>query len=677
MARVGGRRRLPVRDNASTRSRWSEPRKALLAVAIVASAFADDRRVGRIGDARQVIETAVGMVTTGELGVARGIGDETIPRPGGDASARYGLGMSVAQVPAAALAPSFESAFGPGGSQSLFLLAPILFGLLAAGAAGRAARLLGAGERGQAIAVLLASLGSPLGGYFTSDLSEPLQAACLAGAFVAALESRRQETRRRSLVWAVAGGLCAGAAVLTKSNLVAVAPFALLPLVGSLRNPFGASRAARVAAAAAGSAPLLGLWVATEFARFGGLVKNYGGYGFSYPFVEGAFRLLVLPNKGLFLFFPALAIALVEVVRRLRAGVQPDGTIPETGGIRLEALAGLLPLAALLAMAAPWWAWHGIGGWGPRLLVPGLPAVAALAACALERMSPSRQRVFVAASIALNALPLLESPAPVSAYITRLGPVRVAPEVTRRFPRYVDPAAPGTTDLVPGVFVLAEVPLAADHVVYAWFLWARSGGDAPERARRLGLPPWRSARPDLAMIPGVLTPHFAASVAPPLGFGFLGRSITVRSDPWGGRAYARALANQVFRAQQQRRLDRALDLSTRLLGISPLPEPVALVAESYRLLGRHETLRSFLDSLPPEVRGTPPVFAVLALAARDVGEIEAARAYMGRAEDIGTPAVRRALVREPAEWPPDFASLMADERLSVEADLPGLGEKAQ
>ena len=232
MARAGGRPRLPVRDNAATRSRWSAPRKALLGVAIVAALFADDRRVGRIGDARQVIETAVAMVTTGELGVARGIGDETIPRPGGDASARYGLGMSVAQVPAAALAPSFESAFGPGGSQSLFLLAPILFGLLAAGAAGRAARLLGAGERGQAIAVLLASLGSPLGGYFASDLSEPLQAACLAGAFVAALESRRQETRRRSVAWAVVGGLCAGAAVLTKSNLVAVAPFALLPLFG-------------------------------------------------------------------------------------------------------------------------------------------------------------------------------------------------------------------------------------------------------------------------------------------------------------------------------------------------------------------------------------------------------------------------------------------------------------
>jgi hypothetical protein len=34
-------------------------------------------------------------------------------------------------------------------------------------------------------------------------------------------------------------------------------------------------------------------------------------------------------------------------------------------------LAGtVLPTLALLLLAAPWWAWHGVDGWGPRLLVP-------------------------------------------------------------------------------------------------------------------------------------------------------------------------------------------------------------------------------------------------------------------------------------------------------------------
>ncbi len=674
MAREGGRRRAPAGGVAPGRSFWSAPRKALLAVAVVAALFADDRRVGRVGDARQMIETAVAIVTTGELGLARGIGLETTPRPGGDAAARYGLGMSLAQVPAAALAPSFESAFGPGGSQSLFLLAPILFGLLAAGLAGRAARLLGAGERGQAIAVLLASLGSPLGAYLTADLSEPLQAACLTGAFVAALESCRQEDRRRSLVWAAVGGLAAGAAVLSKANLVAVAPFALLPLLAPSRTPKGSRQAARIAFAAAGSVPLLAVWVGADFARFGGLFRGYGGYSFSYPFVEGALRLLVFPNKGLLLFFPALAIALVEAARRIRTGTHPGMPEAEAVGVRLEMLAGVLPLAGLVAMAAPWWAWHGIGGWGPRLLVPGVPAVAALAACALERMRPSHAGLFVAVSIALNSLPLLHSFVPVAAYITKLAPIEVTPEVARRFTTSVSPSTPGGKVPIRGIFVLNEVPLAADHVVYGWFLWVRSGGNVRERARRLEETPWRSVRPDLRSLAAPFTDAYTDSVAPPLGIGFLGRSVVFGPSPRGGRAYARALANQVYRAMQQQRMDRALDLSQRLAAISPIAEPAALVAETYRMLGRHETLQAFLDSLPREVRGAPSIFAVLALAARDVGENEAAKGFLEKAADLGTPRITAALAQAPSEWPRNYVDFLVDETLSAAPELPGFGD---
>ncbi|MBK9966758.1 MAG: hypothetical protein IPP07_18525 [Holophagales bacterium] len=115
----------PSRGRVAGGAGWSASRKALLAVAVVLVACADDRQVGRIGDARQVVQTAVAIATTGEVGVARGIQLSAIPRPGGDAVARYGLGMSLAQLPASALAPSFEKAFGPGGSQSLFLLAPL------------------------------------------------------------------------------------------------------------------------------------------------------------------------------------------------------------------------------------------------------------------------------------------------------------------------------------------------------------------------------------------------------------------------------------------------------------------------------------------------------------------------------------------------------------------------
>ncbi len=672
MAREPARRRGKGRDAAAVPF-WSAPRKALLVVALVCTAFAEDRHVGRVGDGRQMIQTAVAIATTGEVGVARGVQTAATPRPGGDAVARYGLGMALVQVPAAALAPSFERAFGPGGSQSLFLVAPILLGLLSAAAAGRAAGLLGAGQRGQAIAVLLASLGSPLGAYFASDLSEPLQAACLAWAFVASLEARRVPGRRRALLWAALAGAAGAAAVLTKSGLAVVAPLALLPLLGVPFAGPGAPRGARIAAAALGAAPLLAAWLAGELVRFGGLFRGYGGEGFSYPFLEGLVRLLVGPNKGLLLFFPSLALAAAEAVRRARA--PGDAASGERAATRLEVLGGGLPLVALLAVAAPWWAWHGVAGWGPRLLVPGLPAVAAFAACALERWTAPRGRLFVAASIGLNALPFLQNPASVAVYTTKLDQVAVEPRVARRFPGYAPPAAPGGKSFVPGAFVLPEVPLAADHVAHAWFLRVRSAGDGRERATRLEHPPWLASRPELRPAALPLDPRFVATVAPPLGFGFLGRSLFGGQDPASVEAYAQALSNQVFRAQQQRKLDRALDLSTRLFRISPRGEAAALVAESYRLLGRHETLRAFLDSLPREVRGAPPVFVVIALAARDVGEDAAAKAYLERAADLGTPALAAALAGPPAAWPADFAAFVTDERLSTAAVLPGLGDR--
>ncbi len=641
-------------------------------MAVVLVACADDRQVGRIGDARQVVQTAVAIATTGEVGVARGIQLSAIPRPGGDAVARYGLGMSLAQLPASALAPSFEKAFGPGGSQSLFLLAPLALGLLTAAAAGRAARLLGAGGRGEGFAVLLASLGSPLGYYFTCDLSEPLQAACLVGAFVSALEARRQETRGRGLAWAGLGGLAAGAAVLTKAGLVVVAPFALLPLLGPSRSPQGASRGARIAVAATGALPILSVWAAAEYVRFGGLFRSYGGESFSYPFLEGLLRLVLSPNKGLLLFFPALVPALVEAARRWRAGAR--SAPGEAGSDRLEVLASLLPLASLLAMAAPWWAWHGVAGWGPRLLVPGLPAVAALAACAAERWKPSRGRTFVAASILLDALPLIQSSAPVATYVTKLAPVPVPAEVARRFPPFGGPASSGTEPQVPGVFVLNEVPLASDHITHAWLLWVRSGKDARERARRLEYPPWRSSRPDLVSTIVPFSPRFVAAVAPPPSLGFLGRSVVGGPDPASGKAYSQALSNQVLRALQQRKLDRALDLAGRLHGINPSADSAALVTETYRLLGRRETMMAFVDSLSPKVRATPPIFAVLALAARDAGNEASARAWMERAAALGTPAVTAALGQAPSAWPADYADFLADERNSTIAALPGFGE---
>lgn len=656
-------RRGPRRAEPSSRElRLST--KVLVVVGLVLAAFTDDRQAGRIGDARNMILTSVALTTTGEIGLASGIERATVPRAEGDSVTMYGLGMALAQVPAAALAPHLERLVGPGASQTLFLLAPLVLCLVAAGAAGHAARSLGGGETGAAFAVLLASVASPLGAYGTLDLSEPLQAAALAVAFAGALASVRASSSRSALAGAALAGFSAGLAVLAKPNLLVVAPWALLPLLHDRDGAAGASRASRLGVAALAALPCLGTWAAFEYVRFGGLLRGYGGFSFSYPPLEGALRLLAGPNKGLLLFFPALAVAAFEAFRRVRAAAPAVGGTNRPGN-PLEAAAALLPLAALWATAASWWAWHGVAGWGPRLLVPGIPGAAALAATAIARWPAARARAFMAAGIVLNALPLLQSAGPVSSYTGRLAAIRATPETAKRFVGTPPEAGPDGRVSIPGAFVVQEVPLASDFVVYPWFLGVRAESSAAAVARRLDRPPWRATRPDLVPETAPFPEPLARIVAPPLDFGFLGRSALGGTDPARGEAYAQALSVQVLRALQQRKLDRALDLGQRLYRISPRGEPAALLAEGYRLLGRHETLRAYLDSLPRDVRSTPPVFAVLALAARDVGEEAAARAYMERAAPgIGSRAAIEAASRPVSSWPKDYSGL-------ISRDLPG------
>src|SRR5262249_19369205 len=105
----------------------------LLAIVVgVLFVTTDDRHAGHTGDGRQMIWTAVAIAETGEIGQARGR-DLAVPR-GLDAVSRFGMGMTIAQVPAAWLAPRIEARLGAGASQPLFLIAPLVF-VIASGVA--------------------------------------------------------------------------------------------------------------------------------------------------------------------------------------------------------------------------------------------------------------------------------------------------------------------------------------------------------------------------------------------------------------------------------------------------------------------------------------------------------------------------------------------------------------
>lgn len=625
----------------------SPSRRALLLVAVVLALTADDRHAGKVSDGRQMIRTAVALTETGSLGQARGA-PRTVPRAEGDAVARYGILPSLAQVPAALLAPGFERALGPGASQPLFVLAPFLAVLAAAALAGRAAQLLGADPRTRATAVLLAGLGSPLGAYATSDFSEPLQAACLGLAYVLALASATLADRSGRT--AAGAGAAVSLAVLTKTSLLVAAPLALLPLLAGPAR----TRTRRLLLAGLGSAPGLGLWAALEVHRFGALAASYGGEGFSHPALDGLWRLLVGPNKGLVLFFPATLLALLSLARALfpAAGAEPPG--------RLFALGALSPAAVVLLLSAGWWCWHGVGGWGPRFLVPAIPLLAPWAALATAGFAGRSRALVLAASVLLNVPPLLLHPAIPDTFIANCRRAVVTESFAGTIPApYVLRDASGKPTVTPEN-VLHEVPAASPWVVTPWLLRVSASDDETLRARSLERPPWAGERPDLGPRLVPLPPEIARVLAPPPRIGFLGRGFSgAGDDPVAGTVYLDALVDQALRALQLGRPERALALSGKLSRLSRGNDAAtALQAESLRLLDRRNEAWALLESLPRERRSAPEVALAVALLARDRGDEPLARQALRLAVPAfrGTPA-EAVLSRPLAEWPAGYAAM--------------------
>lgn len=647
-------------------------RWALLASALVLAATADDRHVGKFSDGRQLVRTAVAITETFELGQGRGAA-RAVARPGGDVVMRYGMGMSLAQLPAALLAPLAERSGGRGASQSLFLLAPFAFVLVAAAAAGRAARLLGASDRGEALAVVLTALGSPLGAYAALETSESLQAAALAVAFAAALAASRpvldEATRRSAARAALLCGAAAGTAVLAKSVLLAVAPLAALPLLRR-SAPSALPLGRRAALGALGAAAPLALWLAFEVVRFGRPLSSYGGERFSHPLLDGLWRLLAGPNEGLLLFFPALAVAAVAIGAALLRGGSEDG-----GETRLAAAASLGAFLALLALSASWWAWHGVGGWGPRLLVPAVPLLSPWAGLLAGRWRPAASTLLAGLSVALNLPPLLVHPSLVDTYVANLGCVPATPLSASGVPEaYLSRDAAGAP-CVTADQVLSTVPAAAPHLVYPWFLSVQSERESAVAAERLSRPPWRTARPDIRPRLFPVPQELAEALAPPRRLGFLGRSLLGGgSDPTVLPAYLDALTDQVLRAQATGRAERALGLAEKLSRLSPGGEARALVAESLRLLARPEGALAELASLSPEEQGEPSILLVHALLARDRGDgASASRALAAAAAYLpGTPAAS-AVDRPVGEWPATLAAMLQAPVEEVTPALPGVG----
>ena len=626
---------------SSTRDRTLVGAVGVVLLALLA--VIDDRHAGLIADGRQMIRTAVALVETGEIGQA--VGQDFTYERGGEGVSRFGMATSLLQIPAAYLAPGVERRVGPGGSQALFLVVPWLAVGIAGLAAGALTRRLGGSDLQVVAAVLLATIASPLGSYAALEFSEPVQAAALTVALACALAASQAAPGSPRLE--LAAGAAAGFAVLAKSSLILAAPLTLLPLL-EVREPARTRRA--VVRAGLGAAAPLALWIAFEFARFGRLFGGYPDDRFTHPWFEGMWRLLIGPNRGFLLFWPAMGLVLWTGVRlRHILLASPVGR---------AWTAAMLVFVAQLAVAAGYWGWHGMEGWGARLILSAVPLLAPFAAvAALPRYGLA---TVVAASLLINLPPLLQHPTPVATYVMNLRWPEVDASEAPRYPFYATAQTEGGATTVIPFERLEQLAVANPWQLYLW-LWRASHLDDAVLAKRLRTPPWIEVAPELVPPTG-WSPAVARHVVPPPRYGFLGRSLTGTGGPYA-TVYLDALLDQVIRANQQGLIDRALELSARRLARRQDGEAAAWRLETLRRAGRAGEAEALLRSLPESVRAHPLINVVLALFDREFGEERRARALLDSvASAFPNTPVQRALETSMTDWPTTLDALTRSPR---------------
>jgi hypothetical protein len=240
---------------------------------------------------------------------------------------------------------------------------------------------LGAAPDRAAATVLLLVVATPLWPYSGFGFNQPLAAMFLWVSVLGGIVGVRGT--RRALVLS---GRSAGLAILTRHEMLLAAT-----LIGgwiAVRPAPGGWAAAR--AFLAGLAPPLAVWLALNWWRFGNPLES--GYlrdstpGFGGNIIEGAAGLLFSPYASIFLYCP---IAILSV-GAMRAMWQRDRAS--------AALFGAL-FCASFALYASLENWMGGRSYGPRYLVPVLPALV----LPLAFWSPSHvMRPLAAAVVAIS-----------------------------------------------------------------------------------------------------------------------------------------------------------------------------------------------------------------------------------------------------------------------------------
>ncbi len=265
--------------------------------------------------------------------------------------ASYGIGMSLLMFPPYALAKNL----GTDAVSAAMDVNALLYACIV-GCALAFARLAGATRAQAAATALLVALGTMLLPYTATAFSEMGVALAVAAGLVA-LQARAVG---RSWAPLLAGGAAGFALLMRSDSLVLV----VVPLVAAM-VALSDDRRKDLVRLGAAFAPFFAFWAYYNSLRFGApwRLGYEGPQTFNHSMVDGLLGLTVSPGRGLLWHAPFVVAALVG----LRLAWSRS---------RVLVLFAIVLLVARLLFYSRWWAWNGGWNWGPRFLVPAMPALA-------------------------------------------------------------------------------------------------------------------------------------------------------------------------------------------------------------------------------------------------------------------------------------------------------------
>jgi hypothetical protein len=409
--------------------------------------------------------------------------------PGESWVSKYGIGQSLAQLPAYLFADVVSS-----GAKNIeptlvkYFIVSFTNAAISSGVCVLVFLLclaLGYGRGTSLYVVALAGFGAMLWPQSKTLFSEPLQTLCLTGGFSFAMSWRARGGKAR----AAAAGFLLGLLCATKPVMAAAAAPVVVYFVDGIRVKKNFLKEAPSICFFFGFLVIWTVWVlyynhirfgdVFDFGYLGGADRD-GIHGFNTPLLVGLHGFILSSGKGLVFYAPVAALSIL-------------GYKPMAKRFGAEAATIVAISIAAAVACAKWNAWHGDYSWGPRFMGPVVPLLAIMFGAALKSEGARASSAMKAVAAAVFA---------VSLFVNMLGVFVNENEfilMTKRHPAfglpYVNAGAELRDDLLNVHYIPEYSPLAGHWWILKNMVFRGGTTDAELSDRMRDDFPWRNLSP--------------------------------------------------------------------------------------------------------------------------------------------------------------------------------------